>query len=345
MVQISFLTNIIILLSILPIYTNAMKAAKGISSWKRIKRILGPEGTPANYPRYTQLPTAMLMPSGLIRIFYSPRTSGNTAQSFFVDVDPEHGMEIVFQNFKPSITRGSKGSVDQDGIALTSVLKNGLTFKGYYTTLNLDDIPNFKSQIGYIESQNAEIFNPETKTVCLPLSKENPHMTMAPYVININDIFHMWYASTVYWDIDAQPNPEYCYNIKHATSANGIDWILSEETAIDFSSPDEGGITRPVVVQNGNSFEMWYCYRGHFSLEHPERRYYKIGYAVSDDLVQWQRRDNNHHWINPPIEDDWDYQMQCYPYVIQYKNKQFMFYCGNDYSQGGLGVAERLIDE
>jgi hypothetical protein len=322
-----------------------MKPVKGISSWKRIKRILGPEGSPANYPRYTQLPTVIVIPSGLIRVFYSPRTIRNTATSFFIDVDPENGMKVVFQSFKPSLATGSKGNIDQDGIALTSVLKQDHMFKGYYTALNLDEIPNFKTQIGYIESQDSELFKPETKIVCLPLSKENPHMTMAPYVKYINGMFHMWYASTIYWNTNAKPNPEYCYHIKHATSSNGIDWVLSERTAINFASMDEGGITRPTVIQNRDHFEMWYCYRGHFSLEYPEKRYYRIGYAVSYDLIHWERQDNNHFWVNPPMEGEWDYHMQCYPDVIEYNGKQFMFYCGNDYSQGGLGVAERVIYE
>ena len=39
----------------------------------------------------------------------------------------------------------------------------------------------------------------------------------------------------------------------------------------------------------------------------------------------------------------WDSDMVYSPSVVQVKNKLYMFYCGNNFGQEGLGVAQILI--
>ena len=95
-------------------------------------------------------------------------------------------------------------------------------------------------------------------------------------------------------------------------------------------------------MSSGNGYEMWFCYRGPFSLSKPEKRRYKIGYAHSADAQNWVRDDDAHQFINPPEPGDWDYEMQCYQSIVKSGDKTYMFYCGNDYSNAGFGYAERI---
>ena len=90
---------------------------------------------------------------------------------------------------------------------------------------------------------------------------------------------------------------------------------------------------------------MWYNTRGKFSEKHPKLRQYRIGYATSRDGVDWTRRDNEHRFMENGNESDWDNEMQCYATVLKTEQgRDFMFYCGNDYGDGGIGYAVRVQD-
>lgn len=314
-----------------------------MSNWKRLGKILAPTHTPVGFSRYTQIPTPVVLENGLIRIFYATRDKNNRATSFFVDVDPNNNMSVVYQSFVPSIESSPLSEMDKDGIGITCVLAQSDGGHCYFTGLNLDNTPFFTTQIGVALNNSTDVVDDVEKQWCMPVSEEDPHMLMTPFVMKDSNCYHMWYASTQYWIEDAKPSIEYCYVVKHAVSSDGIQWKRSGKVAINFANKKEGGITRPVVIKRGEQYDMWYCYRGHYSQTDPTLRQYRIGYATSADLVHWHRRDDAHHWLNPPLPMDWDYEMQCYPYVLNYCGRQLMFYCGNQYSQAGFGVAERVL--
>ena len=83
---------------------------------------------------------------------------------------------------------------------------------------------------------------------------------------------------------------------------------------------------------------MWYSIR---STHEP----YKIGYAESIDGLNWTRKD---HLVGIHRSDTgWDSEMICYPCVIPFKGKYYMFYNGNRHGSTGFGYAiwEDLIDD
>jgi hypothetical protein len=86
---------------------------------------------------------------------------------------------------------------------------------------------------------------------------------------------------------------------------------------------------------------MFFCYR--YSLNFRGRdKGYRIGYAVSDDLVNWVRDD-----IKAGIdisEEGWDSEMISYPHVFELDSKIYMFYLGNQVGRFGFGLAQ-LEDE
>jgi hypothetical protein len=76
---------------------------------------------------------------------------------------------------------------------------------------------------------------------------------------------------------------------------------------------------------------MWYSYRGVPGMS------YRIGYARSDDGI---------NWLNDVAEagisiskTGWDSQMICYPFVFAHKGQNFMLYNGNDFGKSGFGLA------
>ena len=73
---------------------------------------------------------------------------------------------------------------------------------------------------------------------------------------------------------------------------------------------------------------MWYSFRGDF---------YKIGYAESDNGIEWNRQD-----ADAGIDTSdygWDSEMIEYPYIFECIGNRYMLYNGNGYGKSGIGIA------
>ena len=78
---------------------------------------------------------------------------------------------------------------------------------------------------------------------------------------------------------------------------------------------------------------MWYVYRG---------EQYRIGYAHSDDRINWERRDD---LVGIDVSSfGWDSVAMSYPHVFKYDKYLYMLYCGNEYGKEGLGIAKLKIN-
>lgn len=74
------------------------------------------------------------------------------------------------------------------------------------------------------------------------------------------------------------------------------------------------------------------------ALEKKKKKGYRIGYAYSDDLINWTRDDDNVGITT--TEGDWDSDMMCYPNLVEVNGKIYLLYNGNEFGQYGFGVAE-----
>jgi hypothetical protein len=82
---------------------------------------------------------------------------------------------------------------------------------------------------------------------------------------------------------------------------------------------------------------MWYCFRGSYGFREGGDTY-RIGYAVSQDLMNWERRDDA-AGISVSSQG-WDDQMIAYPAVIRVRDSYYMFYNGNSFGKEGFGYAK-----
>jgi hypothetical protein len=82
---------------------------------------------------------------------------------------------------------------------------------------------------------------------------------------------------------------------------------------------------------------MFFCYREAIGFRKNKERGYRIGYAFSEDLINWTRDDDN-VGIHTS-ENDWDSDMLCYPHVFSCDNKIYLLYNGNEFGRYGFGLA------
>ena len=86
---------------------------------------------------------------------------------------------------------------------------------------------------------------------------------------------------------------------------------------------------------------MWYCFRGSRDFRNGEDSY-RIGHAISDDLEDWERLDDD--FTIRKTKKGWDSKMVCYPCVFQLNNSVYMFYNGNSFGENGIGFAKLELD-
>jgi hypothetical protein len=64
---------------------------------------------------------------------------------------------------------------------------------------------------------------------------------------------------------------------------------------------------------------------------------YRLGYAESKDGLNWIRKDEE-MGLNVS-KDGWDSKMVSYSSVVTFRDKVYMFYCGNNCGETGFGYA------
>jgi hypothetical protein len=135
----------------------------------------------------------------------------------------------------------------------------------------------------------------------------------------------MWYGSNLGW---GSRREDMRHVVKYAESDDGRVWAPTGRVCIPLRGDREWAISRPCVVRDGLLYRMWYSYRS------PG---YRIGYAESQDGVEWERLD---HLAGIDASDSgWDSEMIEYACVFDANGERYMLYNGNGYGASGMGIA------
>jgi hypothetical protein len=177
----------------------------------------------------------------------------------------------------------------------------------------------------------------------LSASLHEPCLVGDGFVKVIDGIFHMWYIFGIGWKRYIPGSaPDRIYKIGHATSTDGVNWVKEEARQIieDRIGPNESQAL-PSVIRVGDLHHMFFCYRESFDFRGNSGRGYRIGHAWTDDLLTWNRDDDN-----PRLDGtsgDWDGGMQCYPHAFESDGRIYLLYNGNEFGRWGFGLAELEI--
>jgi hypothetical protein len=146
--------------------------------------------------------------------------------------------------------------------------------------------------------------------------------------------FYMTYVTGLRW-IKIHGRYMDVYQITTAVSNDGIHWERTGNAIVPtVAGPNECQASATVFRDSGQ-YRMIFCYRDANKLG--ERRGYKLGHAVSADLVSWSRNDED-EYAKVQV-DDWNLGMQCYPNVFEVDGTMYLLHCGNKYGEGGIGLS------
>jgi predicted GH43/DUF377 family glycosyl hydrolase len=289
---------------------------------------------------HTQLPFAILLDDEKIRIYYTTRDEKNRSRSSFIDVDANDPAKVLYIHDKPLLELGDEGNFDDNGVMFSSVIKHQGEFFAYYIGWRPLADGKYDLAIGLAKSNDGINFKRFSNSPILSKTADDLIFVTSPYVMIEDGIFKMWYASCVQWrEVNGRNEPVYLP--KYATSNDGITWKTSDKIIIPAKFDGEAiGVFS--VLKEDKIYKIWYSTRGSNNYRDKAGEAYTIGYAESADGINWQRLDDK-AGIEKSSEG-WDSEMICYPNVINYKNKKYMFYNGNGFGRNGIGFANLADD-
>jgi hypothetical protein len=306
--------------------------------WVKKGLVFCPDGNQWWSRKYAMYPSPVYIPEeNCIRVFYGTVDSEFYGRTSYVDLNPDNPGEIIHINDKYVLDLGTMGTFDDCGVTPASIVKNDDRYFLYYSGFCRSHKSPYHIFSGLSISQNARDFEKFSNVPVLDRTNLEYFDRAGQSVIYDNGVYKTWYVSGVRWE---KLNTNLFVNkdmpvhiIRFATSSDGISWQSVDNPCIDFQSEDEFGFGRPWVYKDNDLYKMYYSIRS-------RTKPYKMGYAESLNGRDWERKDES---VDLQVsQEGWDSEMICYGAVINVKNRNFMFYNGNNHGETGFGYAEYI---
>lgn len=312
--------------------------------WIKQGQVFDPTGytLPSNCFGFAQSPQALVFDT-FVRVYFSTRAKDLNGKYLshvaFVDFDKSF-QKIISVSDKEVIPLGGLGCFDEHGIFPFNVVRNEGRILAYTTGWNRRVSVSTDASIGLaISDDNGLTFKKVGEGPVMSASLHEPFLVGDGFVRIFGDIYHMWYIHGTKWITHTiNEPPDRVYKIAHATSIDGILWHKEGRQIISNILNDEECQALPTVIRIANRYHMFFCYRQPTDFRTNMSRSYRIGYAFSDDLVNWTRDDAN---VGIDVsENGWDSDMQCYPHVFEMDGEVYLMYNGNEFGRFGFGLAK-----
>lgn len=275
-----------------------------------------------------------------IRVYFTGRHIDGKSRISFFDLNKYNIEEVIYIHDKPLLEVGPIGTFDDCGTVGTFVLKHDEKVYLYYNGYNVRNTVPWSNSIGLaISNDGGMTFQKAFDGPILDRFKLDPYFCISPSIIKYDNFWHMWYTSGTGW-INIEGRKEPVYDIKYASSKNGIDWQREGEVCIAQENIEEC-VARASVLKQEDNLKMWFIYRGSRDFRDGSDSY-KIGYAESSihNPTKWLRDDEKSGISLGP--EHFDDKMQAYPCVLAVGQKKYFFYNGNGFGKDGVCIAQSI---
>lgn len=317
--------------------------------WKKRGKIFNPldHKMAGGFVGFAQSPQTLVFPD-FVRIYFSTRRRDDLNQKFlsyvqYVDMD-KNLERIIAVSEHEVIDLGQPGNFDEHGIFPINVVRHDDKIYGFTTGWTRRVSVSADSGIGLVISKDdGKTFERYGSGPVLAANINEPFLVADGFVQIHNNRFHMWYIYGTEWKEHPQDNglADRVYKIAYAHSDNAIDWHRDSKLIISDKYEHECQAL-PTVLKIGDQYHMYFCYRQAFDFRKTKENGYRIGYARSDDMINWHRNDEESGITLGQSADDWDCDMMCYPHIFKVDDKVFLLYNGNEFGKYGFGAAELI---
>jgi sucrose-6-phosphate hydrolase SacC (GH32 family) len=311
-------------------------------TWTKLGKVFDPTERPTQnwIKEFAQAP-CILKFDDFVRVYCScrppPDANGQyVSRSAYVDLNRKNLFEVIRIAAHPTLPLGELGSFDEFGTYPTSAIRNGNEVWAYYGGWTRCESVPFNVAVGLAVSCDEGVsFHKVGPGPVLSYSVDEPFIISGPKVRRFHDRWYLWYIAGERW-LPNGGRPEPVYRIRMASSSDGVNWTKLNRDLIERRlEPDESQASPDVFFCNGR-YHMFFCYR--YGLDYRNKaRGYRIGYAVSDDMLNWTRDDAKAGIDVSP--EGWDSEMISYPHVFELDGNIYMMYLGNQVGRFGFGLA------
>lgn len=311
-------------------------------AWRKLGRVFDPstvKGRPW-LAEFAQAPATLVL-EDTVRVYFSCRPPADEAGQYvsysaFVDLDRNDLTRVVRVSDEPILSLGELGTFDEFGTYPVSVARDGDLIRAYYAGWTRCESVPFNVGIGAaVSTDGGETFERIGNGPVVPYSPDEPFVLSGPKIRRFEDQWVLFYIAGKLWKlVDGRPEP--VYRIRAAVSDDGIQWRKFERDLIKPRVEADEAQASPDVIYAGGRYHMFFCYR--YSEDYRSHEFgYRIGYAVSDDLVSWERDDAKAGL--DVSATGWDAEMVSYPHVFELDGRTYMAYLGNAVGRHGFGIA------
>lgn len=311
--------------------------------WEKLGKIFDPRDHESKtwMCEFAQSPSVLIFDNH-IRVYFCSRPAPSPDGQYvsflsYIDLDRKNLLHVLNMCNSHILPLGSHGTFDEFGTNPISVIRNHSEVRVYYAGWTRCESVPFNSAVGLaISHDNGNTFERLGKGPVLSYTPDEPFLLGSPRIRKFGDTWYLWYVSGKDW-LKTDGKPEPVYKIRMATSDDGINWVkLGKDLIEDKIDEHECQACADVIYRDGK-YHMFFSYRHSHNYKGKDFGY-KIGYASSDDLVGWQRRDE---LVGITVsEAGWDSEMVNYPHVFMLDGETYMVYQGNEMGKAGIGLAK-----
>jgi predicted GH43/DUF377 family glycosyl hydrolase len=240
----------------------------------------------------------------------------------------DNALDLTKHPNNPVLTSGSSGDWDDSAVYSPSVIKDGSTYKMWYTGYSSSaDI----AQIGFATSTDGINWTKDSNNPVLSVGASgswDSDLVANSAVIKDGSVYKMWYEAS---------DAEEWFRIGYATSTDGINWTKDLNNPVmsegDWETFNEWGVAAPSVVKDGSTYHMLFI-----GIDGNEL--YSIGHAYSPDGSNWTESEDNPHFIRS-YGGGWESGDVGHPTLFKDSNESALkvFYRGQDESTWSIGYA------
>lgn len=299
--------------------------------WKKLGLVYCPNGTLEWAVSHAYVPTPYVLDEERIRVYAAFLDRDKVGRVGYVDVLASDPRQVLDVSPKPVLDIGQPGTFDDSGVTPLSLVpaEDGALYLYYIGWQRGVKVPYFLLVGLAVSRDNGQTFSRVSQVPILERSDAELFVRSASSVLKDGDTWKMWYIAGDTWiQVNGKSVPT--YNIRYLESADGKQWGNTGWVCLDLANDDEYGFGRPFILKDEERYRMWYSIRTVSKL-------YRIGYAESEDGLNWRRMDDAVGIDVSP--KGWDSEMICCASVCPVQDKTYLFYNGNNYGETGFGVA------
>lgn len=313
--------------------------------WEKLGKLFDPEERQDELwmKTFAQSPSVVVYESH-VRVYFCSRPQPDAEGMYlsylaYIDLDRQNLLNVMKVCKNPLMDLGGYGTFDEFGTNPISVIRDGDEMRVYYAGWTRCESVPINGAIGIaISRDGGESFVRLGDGPVLSYSPDEPFMLGSPRIRKFGETWYLWYVSGREW-LKTEGKPEPVYKIRMASSDDGINWAKYGRDLLENRLGEYECQACPDVLFVGGRYHMFFSYRHSHNYKSKEGGY-RIGYASSDDMVNWRRCDE---MAGMEVSaTGWDSQMVNYPHVFMLDGETYMLYQGNDMGRTGIGLA-RLI--